>query len=250
MKTPARRIVITGAGNGLGRALAIGFSNDGYAVFGAARGKDGLAQTEALCPPGQFVAQSLDVSQDDAVAGWIAGIEGEHGPIDALVCAAAIYPRAHFLDQPAAQWDEVMRINIGGVANACRAVLPGMLARYHGRIIVIGSLADMRPIPAASAYSVSKGALHALTKAIASEIDRSYFPDVLIGEYLPPATLTGMNDFGVAPEYHYPFVKALVDGDGLTRSGGSFLPQGEMFLDPSPKSVLRNLKRRFLARRR
>jgi NAD(P)-dependent dehydrogenase (short-subunit alcohol dehydrogenase family) len=245
-----RRLVITGAGSGLGRALAIGFAGDGYDVFGAARGEAALHETAALCLPGRFHAQPLDVSDDAATTAWIAAIEADHGPIDVVICAAAVYPRAHFLDQPTAQWDEVIRINVSGVANVCRAVLPGMLARYRGRIIVIGSLADMHPIAGASAYSVSKGAVHVLTRAIASEIDRTHFPDVMIGEYLPPATLTGMNGFGLPPEYHYPVVKALACGDALTYSGASYLPQGRMYLDPSPKSVLRNLRRRFLARRR
>lgn len=250
MTGSARTIVITGAGSGLGRALAIGFAGEGVTVFGAGRGADALAQTGALCGAGRFVGTSLDVGDAQAVTDWIGAIERDHGPIDALICSAAVYPRVHFLDQSAAQWDEVLRINVSGVANACRAVLPGMLTRYRGRIIVIGSMADMNPIAGANAYSVSKGALHTLTRAIAAEIDRNHFPDVLIGEYLPPATISGMNDFGVTPEYHFPIVKALIDGDSLVHSGGSYVPQGEMFLTPSPKSVLRNLKRRFLSRKR
>ena len=250
MTGSARTIVITGASKGMGRALAVGFANDGYTVFGAARDARALDQTAELCSQGRFHGRALDVSNAREVAGWIDGIESSQGKVDVLICAAAVYPRAYFLDQSAEDWDEVLRINVGGVANACRAVLPGMLARRRGRIVVVGSMADMHPVAGSSAYSVSKGALHPLTRAIAAEINTAHYPDVRIAEYLPPATISGMSDMGVTPDYHYPVVKALAEGATHARSGGSFKPEGEMFLDPSPKSVLRNLKRRLFSKGR
>jgi gluconate 5-dehydrogenase/2-deoxy-D-gluconate 3-dehydrogenase len=101
MTGSARTIVITGASKGMGRALAVGFANDGYTVFGAARDAKALDQTAEQCPPGRFHGRALDVSNARVVAGWIEEIESSQGKVDVLICAAAVYPRAYFLDQSA-----------------------------------------------------------------------------------------------------------------------------------------------------
>jgi NAD(P)-dependent dehydrogenase (short-subunit alcohol dehydrogenase family) len=140
-----------------------------------------------------------------------------------MICNAAVYPRDYFLDQPAEDWTRTIVVNVAGVANCCRAVLPEMLARNAGRIVVMGSLADMNPIAASSAYSASKGALHALVRAIASEIDPRRFPNVLINEFNPGATRTAMSEAGEDPAVLYPRVRRLVDFP----AGG---PTGRMFV--------------------
>jgi NAD(P)-dependent dehydrogenase (short-subunit alcohol dehydrogenase family) len=242
--------VVTGAGSGIGRATAVGLAARGWRVFGAARGADSLKYTAAQCPAGSFEGTALDVADRPAVQQWIDAIANAHGSPDGLVCSAAIYPRGHFLDQPAQEWDEVIAINVLGGANACRAVLPGMLRRRSGRIVIIGSLANLRPIPGASAYSVSKGALHALTLALAAEIDRTAFPRVQVNEYLPSATKSGMNGFGVEPEWHVPHILRLLGDPGFTSSGQAHFAKSQMRLDGSLKSALRNAAGKISSRLR
>jgi short-subunit dehydrogenase len=116
----------------------------------------------------------------------------------------------------------MMRTNIEGVANSIRPVLPSMLARNCGRIVVMGSLADMNPFPGSMAYAVTKGALHALTRGVALEIDRDRYPNVLVNEFSPGATRTSMSDHGNRPEDIFPMLHRLV----AFESGG---PHGQFF---------------------
>lgn len=235
----SRVVVITGAGAGIGRALAKGFASDGFTVVGLGRTPESLNETGAGCAPGRFLPIVADVSEHAVVDRAIQSVLTSHGPIDALVCNAAVYPRVHFLDQPAEDWERALLINVCGVANCCRSVLPGMLERNHGRIVVVGSFADLNPIPASSAYAASKGAIHALVRALSSEIDRTYYPDVLINEFNPGVTQTSMSSYGDPPEAACPRVKKLVDFP----SGG---PTGRLFVQDREVVLNESLKRRLL----
>jgi NAD(P)-dependent dehydrogenase (short-subunit alcohol dehydrogenase family) len=238
-------VVISAAGSGIGRAVAVGLAGEGWRVFGAARRAASLAETAALCAPGRFAGTALDVVDRAAVDQWIDDIGRAHGVPDGLVCAAAIHPRGHFLDQPAEVWDGVVAVNVIGVANACRAVLPGMLKRRSGRVVIVGSLANLHPIPGSSAYSVSKGALHALAQGLAAEIDRTAFARVQINEYLPSATITGMNGFGVPAEAHVAHIRRLLADPAFHGSGEAHAAAGRIRLDGSLKSALRNTLGKF-----
>jgi gluconate 5-dehydrogenase len=105
--------------------------------------------------------------------------------------------------------------------------------------VVIGSLADINPIPASSVYSASKAALHSLVRAIASEIDPQRYPNVLINEFMPNATRTAMSDHGDEPASLYPRVKRLVDLPAGGRSGAMFFRDKELRLNESPRARLR-----------
>jgi NAD(P)-dependent dehydrogenase (short-subunit alcohol dehydrogenase family) len=220
-KIRVKTVVVTGAGAGIGRALAVGFAGDGCRVVGIGRTRAALEETGALCQ-GQFSYLLADVADAEAVANAMERVAAD-GAIDALICNAAVYPREFFLHQPAVDWTSTLLTNVCGVANCCRAVLPAMLDRNAGRIVVIGSLADLSPLPGASAYSASKAALHSLVRALACEIDRRRYPNVLINEFNPPATRTAMCDIGASPSSLYRRVKQLVEFP----AGG---PTGRMYL--------------------
>jgi NAD(P)-dependent dehydrogenase (short-subunit alcohol dehydrogenase family) len=95
------------------------------------------------------------------------------GRIDILFNNAAIYPKVSFLEESAQDWARAIDVNVNGVANCCKAVLPLMIAAGTGRIYNIGSFADLNPIENSAAYSASKGAVRALTKAIARDLQTS-----------------------------------------------------------------------------
>jgi len=216
-------VVITGAGTGIGRALAAGFTSDGYVVFGLGRTKSTLEETSELCKKTLFSYKIVDVADEAAVTTALTQIAAEAGPIEVLVCNAAVYPRAFFLDQPSDEWTRALMINVCGVANCCRVVLPEMLERNSGRIVIVGSFADMAPLPGTSVYSASKGALHALTRALSAEINRQRYPNVLINEFNPGSTRTGMSAQGHDPAAVYPWLKRITD----LPTGG---PTGRIFL--------------------
>jgi len=234
-------VVVTGAGSGIGRALCVGLSSDGYRVIGTGRRRDALEATAKHCAEGNFFWREMDVADADAVAAGFSAIEKEHGPVDALVSNAAIYQRGYFLDMSAQQWTSEIMINLVGAANCCRAVLPGMLERQSGRIVIVGSLADLNPIPASSAYSASKGGLHALVKALASEIDRARYPNVLVNELNPGATRTAMSEAGHAPEAVYPAAKRLLETPAGGPTGRMFALDREIRLNEGLKARLKRL---------
>lgn len=219
-QTGQKTVAITGAAGGIGRELARSFAGRGYLV--AALGRNAAAledlarEHEAIQP---FVADVADPAQCDRA---IAEADQKLGPIGVLIAGAAIYPKGHFLDQPAAELAATLRINVEGVANSIRPVLTGMLQRNFGRIVVIGSLADMNPVPGSLGYSVSKGALHTLVRAIAREIDPVRYPDVLINEFSPGATRTAMSEYGNDPADIFAMLIRLVE---CGRDG----PQGQFF---------------------
>lgn len=236
----SKTVVITGEINGISRALAAGFLADGDRVIGLGRSE--WAVDESLANPrcGGFTFRTVDVSDPGATEAAFDQIAIEAGPIDVLITNAAVYPREFFVDQSPEDWNRTILINLCGVANCCRAVLPAMLARNHGRIVVIGSLADNHPIPASSAYSVSRAALHCLVRAIASEIDATTYPDVLINEHNPH--VTRLEPGGGADETIglYPRVRRLVDLPPGGASGRVFYRDKELRPKEGLKTQLRH----------
>lgn len=194
MSVSGKIIVITGAGSGLGRALSAGLSQRGATVIGLGSHDFSLSETESLIGNNHFSWHAVDVSQAAAVTNVMQKIVEQFGRIDVLFNNAAVYPKVSFLEQDADSWMRTIAINLGGVANCCRAVLPLMMRQGSGRIINVGSFADLAPIPNSSAYAASKGGLRALTKAIGADLDGAY-PDIICVEWIPGHLNTQMSNF-------------------------------------------------------
>lgn len=178
--------LVTGAGSGLGRALAIELCNAGVSVIGLGRRAGALSETAALAGAG-FSAAPCDVADPEALARVVA----EHGPVSILINNAAIYPRQDILDEPTASLVQTMSINTGGSIAATKAVLPGMVERGRGNIVFVSSFADVAPLPASAGYSTSKGAQRIFARALHADIgDR--FPGILTVTWMPGALQTGM----------------------------------------------------------
>ncbi len=199
-------VIITGAGSGLGRALSAAFCEEGARVIGLGRSLDSLTQTQDSIPqPSRelFSCHQSDVGDFDQLQTTIETIVNDHGKIDYLFNNAAIYPKKNFLDETAEDFSSAININVIGVANMCKLVLPVMLKNQFGRIFNIGSWADLAPIADSAAYSASKGALHALTKAIAADITAvvgEQTMEVQVHEWIPGHLNTQMSDYtGIDP---------------------------------------------------
>jgi NAD(P)-dependent dehydrogenase (short-subunit alcohol dehydrogenase family) len=239
-------VVVTGAGSGIGRGFAIGFARDGAHVVGIGRNEADLARTAEMCGPGKmhWIAGSVAVETD--VDRLFSETLQRFGKIDVLLNNAALYPKAGFLESTFRDWARVIETNVLGMALCCHKALPGMLEQRYGRILNIGSFAWRRPIPAASAYSVSKAAVAVLTKAIVAEIDRENYPDVLVNTLVPGMFKTRMSQDGEDPMSAYPharFVASLPPGGptGATFSGS------ELWVEHAGVG-LRTELRRFLLR--
>lgn len=215
MRFSGKCVVVTGAGSGIGRALAVGFCADGAVVVSIGRNQADLEETARRCAVGQMHFVVGDVGRPEDVERLFSEAAMRGGQVDILVNNAAVYPRVLFLDSTHEAWCRTMQTNLLGLAHCCRLALPPMLERGYGRIINIGSLAWLGPIPKSSGYSVSKGAVRVFSRSLAAEIDRTRYPDVLVNELLPGSIKTGMSEQGEPPEnvyQHAQFVASLPAG--------------------------------------
>ncbi len=241
-------VVVTGAGTGVGRGLAVGFARDGAQVVGISRTAADLARTAELCTPGSFHAVVGSVASEADVERLFAETIARHGRVDVLVNNAALYPKRLFLESSHREWAEVIETNVLGMALCCRKALPGMLERGHGRILNIGSFAWRGPIPGASAYSTSKAAVPVLTKSIAAEIDRARYPDVLVNELLPGVFRTRMSEQGEDPMDAYPHARVVASLPSGGPTGATFV-RSEIFVEYAGiRAKLRRIAAKLIGR--
>ena len=164
--------LVTGAGKGIGRAVALALAAEGAHVGLLARTEaDLLALAAEISAAGGTAALAVaDVADRTAVNLAVAKIQQELGPIDILINNAGIGTFAKFLDMEPAAWEHIIQVNVLGTYYVTRAVLPGMIARQTGDIINISSTAGLRASAGASAYSASKFAVMGLTEALMQEV--------------------------------------------------------------------------------
>jgi len=167
-----KNALITGAGKGIGRALAIALAQEGVNV--------GLiARTEADL---QNVAEELkafnintaiataDVASIDSVNAAVEKVKTELGVIDILINNAGISSFGSFMELEPARWEEIVKVNLFGAYYVTRAVLPEMIDRKIGDIVNISSTAGQRGAAVTSAYSASKFALIGLSESLMQEV--------------------------------------------------------------------------------
>jgi 2-dehydro-3-deoxy-L-rhamnonate dehydrogenase (NAD+) len=177
-----RVALITGGGSGIGAACAARLQKSGaeVAVFDLDPGGNA----------GSVLGIAGDVTRSQELEGAVARVERELGRLDVLVCSAGVSGVSlRTVDVSDEEWGRVMAINASGVFFANRAVLPGMLARGYGRIVNIASIAGKEGNPMAAAYSASKAAVIALTKAIGKDVAAS---GVLVNSIAPAVIETPM----------------------------------------------------------
>ncbi|MEP6915173.1 MAG: SDR family oxidoreductase [Acidobacteriota bacterium] len=164
--------VVTGAGSGVGKAVAIKFAAEGWRVALVGRRAETLANTAALADAGGRLASfECDVSDPDAVAGMGTAVLEHFGDVDVLVNAAGInVPRRSFETLSNEDWHRVLATNLHGAFYCVQAFLPGMRARKSGTIVNINSdVGKMARDLAGAAYVSSKFGLLGLTQQINAE---------------------------------------------------------------------------------
>ena len=164
--------IVTGAGRGIGRAVALAFAREGAAVALAARTVSELeAVADQICrASGRALIVPADVIREESVAALVEKVLAEFKKVDILVTAAGVAAFAPLVDTKPEDWDRMMAVNVRGVFLACRAVLSPMMKQRGGTIINIVSVAAKRTIPGAAAYAASKHAVLGLTQVLAEEI--------------------------------------------------------------------------------
>jgi 2-dehydro-3-deoxy-L-rhamnonate dehydrogenase (NAD+) len=164
-----RVAIVTGAARGIGRAIAERFAASGARV--AIWDIDGAAAKSTAAEIAGAIDLACDVTDPATIAAALAATDARLGTPDILVNNAGISGPNHPLDEyPADAWRRVIEIDLVGVFNCCRAVVPAMRRRGYGRIVTIASIAGKEGNPQASAYSAAKAGVIGLTKSLGKEL--------------------------------------------------------------------------------
>ncbi|QPC87260.1 SDR family NAD(P)-dependent oxidoreductase [Mesorhizobium sp. NBSH29] len=185
---------VTGAGTGIGRAVALKLARTGWRVAASARTKADLDALSAEAG-GNIVPVPLDVRDAEAVDTGFAEMEKTLGSVDLVVLCAGIYRRdtARTLDPK--EFEATVTTNLVGTANCLAAVMPAMMARKAGRIGVVGSVVGYVGLPGASAYGATKAALINLCQSLYPELMANGVQLSLISPGFVETPLTDKNDF-------------------------------------------------------
>ena len=172
MPQTARTALVTGAGAGIGRAIALRLAADGCDIGVVDLDEAAAEETAVLVRKlgRQACAAVGNVARRDSVQAAVARVAEALGPIDVLVNNAGILRTAKFLDVTDEDWRQTMSVNLDGVFYCCQTVLPAMLARRAGCIVNMSSWTGKKGVPNHTAYSATKAAVIALTQSLAGEM--------------------------------------------------------------------------------
>jgi NAD(P)-dependent dehydrogenase (short-subunit alcohol dehydrogenase family) len=168
-----RRAVVTGAGSGIGRQVAISLLEKGHDVALWDRDPDAAAETARLASSagsGRSEAMAVDVSRREDVERAAAATSAAFGGIDGLVTSAGITELVDFLELTDEQWDRMLGIHLRGTFLCVQAAARSMRAGGYGRIVCIGSLGAFSGSPRHAHYAAAKAGIVGLAKALAKEL--------------------------------------------------------------------------------
>jgi 3-hydroxybutyrate dehydrogenase len=221
MNNPARTILITGAGSGLGRGLAAILAQQGHLIVATDLRFDAAQETveQIVAAGGRAEAYALDVTSEESISHLFGALGNAR--IDVLINNAGLQFVAGIEEYPVEKWDLLTNVLLKGVFLMSRAVLPGMRARNFGRLIHIGSIHSLIASPYKSAYTAAKHALLGFSKVLALETG---------GEDITSNT--------ICPAYiRTPLVDAQIAGQARTRGISEEEVIDKVMLAPMPKKA-------------
>lgn len=170
--TAERVTLVTGASQGIGRTIAAAFGREGDTVVLAARNREGLEATASQVEDagGSAVVHPTDVTDEASVSELASMVADRFGAVDVLVNNSGIGgPSGRLWEQDLAGWRETIAVNVDGVFLVTKALMPAMVERGSGAVVIIGSISGKRPLFGRSPYTTSKAALVGLARTLALE---------------------------------------------------------------------------------
>jgi NAD(P)-dependent dehydrogenase (short-subunit alcohol dehydrogenase family) len=165
--------VVTGAGSGIGRALALRFASEGMRVVAADVDPAAAAETAALAGgPGEVVAEAADVTDARAMRSLADRCFGRWGAVDVLCNNAGVFVGGYLWDRPAEDMDFVLGVNVRGILNGIAAFVPRMIEQgTEGHIVDTVSVSGLFASPYSGPYTISKFAAFAVTEVLALDLE-------------------------------------------------------------------------------
>jgi NAD(P)-dependent dehydrogenase (short-subunit alcohol dehydrogenase family) len=167
---------VTGAGTGIGREISLRLAAEGADVVLTGRSTGAMEEVAELvrAQGRRALPLAMDLRDPDSITAAANAAEAEFGRVDVLVNNSGVGgPSAPLVDMPLDEWEDTFRVNVTGTMLACKAFLPGMLARRSGSVVVIGSVTGKRPLVNRTPYAASKTALIGLVRTLAWELGSS-----------------------------------------------------------------------------
>jgi NAD(P)-dependent dehydrogenase (short-subunit alcohol dehydrogenase family) len=195
-----RVALVTGAGHGIGRAIAVLFAQEGARVVANVEKDEAEARSleeEIGSAGGSVMIAYGDISDEETVRSMVRAAIERFGHLDILVNNAGIFPRSLMVDISDEEWDRVLDVNLKGPFRCCRAAAPHMIERRYGRIINISSGASIRGQPHGAHYGASKAGLSGFTRSIAYELAAH---GITANSISPGVTDTAQPRFGMTEE--------------------------------------------------
>ena len=194
--------LVTGAGKGIGKAIAIALAKEGVHVGLMARTENDLQQiaSEINALGVKSTIATADISNINAVNWAVEKVEAALGPIDILINNAGTGTFGKFLDLSPEVWEQQVKVNLFGVYYTTRAVLPQMMKRLTGDIVNVSSTAGLRGAATTSAYSASKFGVMGLTESLMNEVRKynirvtAMAPSTVVTELAQSANLINNNE--------------------------------------------------------
>jgi len=185
---------VTGAGTGIGRAVAIRLAKEGWTVAISARTLAHLEEVVAQVPDRIYPFQ-LDITDNTAVLKTHAEIEKRLGAISLALLNAGTYMRDSAFSFDSTRFCETVEVNLNGTVRCLSAIMPHMLERRSGRILIVSSVAGYVGLPGAAAYGATKAALINMCEALYPELSKNNVLLSVVNPGFVDTPLTKKNDF-------------------------------------------------------
>ncbi len=248
MDTKRRRVLITGAGSGLGLALAHRYARSGARVACVDLIAERTEAAAAALSGTGHLAHVADVGDDASMQALHDRIQREWGSLDVLINNAGIASVGPMIDTTMEEWRRVLDIDLLGVVRGCRLFLPAMLTARKGQIINTASFAGLASAPGMMSYGVAKAGVVALSDQLRAEVHHS---GVRVAVICPAFFRTNLMDTAIASERIKTRVEKMMDTspdtlDGVADKVFAAAERGEFMIIPTKREPMRWRIKRWL----